>query len=116
MIISSRQELLSAVELMELATTHIIYLEAIREYLENGGGSRGSYIVLDPNGIPPSEKLGSEWCYKPFDKSLMNKICEVWLDDNMEIAVNWRHVNPIPSEEVWFEKIWEKYREDRIIE
>ncbi len=117
LVISSRQELLSAVELVELTTTHLVYLEAIREYLERGGGSRGSYIVLElePNGRCPSEKLGREWCYKPFDDTLMDRICEIWFDENMKIVTEWIKVHPIPTEEDWFEKVWQEYREDHII-
>jgi len=115
LVISSRRELLAAVELMELTTTHLVYLEAIREYLEKGGGSRGSFIVLDPNGTCPSEKLGREWCYKPFDNNLMDRICETWLNENGKTVTEWIGIHPIPTEEGWFEKVWQEYREDRII-
>lgn len=116
LVISSRQELLGAVRLIELVTTHLVYLEAIRAYLEKGGGSRGSYIVLDPNGKSPSEQLGPKWRYKPFDNALMDRTCEIWLGENMDIAVEWTDVRPIPTEESWFEKVWQKYRERRTIE
>ncbi|MCW4019720.1 MAG: FAD-binding protein [Candidatus Bathyarchaeota archaeon] len=116
LVISSRQEMLDAFRVMELTTTHLVYLEAIQAYLEKGGGSRGSYMVLDSNGLCPSEELGSEWSYKPFDETLMGRICEIRLDENGEIVTEWRKVRPIPAEEGWFEKVWEKYREGRIIE
>jgi len=115
LVISSKQELLDAVRLTELTMTHLVYLKAIREYLEKGGGSRGSYIVLDPNGKRPSEKLGRDWCYKPFDDTLMDVTCEIWLDENRGIATEWLKVCPIPTEEGWFEKVWQDYREGRII-
>ncbi len=115
LVISSRNELLEAFRLMELSLTHVVYLEAMRIYLENGGGSRGSYIVLDPNGTCPSDKLGREWRYKPFDSSLMDKSCEIWLNEDMSVAFEWVKVRPIPKEEVWFENIWQQYREDHII-
>jgi hypothetical protein len=114
LVISSRQELLSAMRLMDLVTTCLVYLEAIRAYLEKGGGSRGSYIILDPHGKQPSEKLGPEWRYKPFDKSLMDKVCEVWLDENIKINVEWINVRPIPTQEAWFEKVWQEYRKGKI--
>jgi hypothetical protein len=101
---------------MELATTHLVYLEALREYLEKGGGSRGSYIVLDTNGSCPSEKLSSEWFYKPFDDTLMDRVCEIWLNENNKTSTEWINVRQIPKEEGWFENIWEKYRKGQIIE
>ncbi len=115
LVISSRTEMLEALEVMELVLTHIVYLEAIREYLEKGGGSRGSYIVLDPNGVCPVEKLGSEWRFKPYNGSFMDRICEVWLDEKMNVKTEWIKVRPIPVVEGWFEKIWQDYREGKII-
>ncbi|MEM2915050.1 MAG: FAD-binding protein, partial [Candidatus Bathyarchaeia archaeon] len=115
LVISSKSELVEAFRIMELSLTHLIYLEAMRIYLENGGGSRGSYIVLDPNGVSPSDKLGDEWRYKPFDNSLMDKSCEIWLNEDMNVAFEWVKVRPIPKEEAWFENVWKQYREDQII-
>ncbi len=37
-----------------------MYLEAIAEYLNKGGRSRGSYLVLDPEGERPCPALGPE--------------------------------------------------------
>ncbi|MCS7119773.1 MAG: FAD-binding protein [Nitrososphaerota archaeon] len=115
LVLSSKRELLDALEVKELTLTHIVYLEAMREYLEKGGGSRGSYIILDPNGVCPLEKLEPEWRFKPYDESLMDRICEVWLDENMSVKTEWIKVRPIPTSEGWFEKVWQEYREDRII-
>jgi len=110
LVISSRKDLLPALRVMELTTTHIVYLEAILAYLERGGGSRGSYIILDPHGVSPSNILEDEWHFKPFDESLMNEVCEVWLDEKMNTHAEWRKVRTIPAEENWFEKVWEHYR------
>lgn len=113
---SSREDLLEVFRILELTITHIAVLESIRAYLERGGGSRGSYIVLDPNGVLPCEKLGHEWRYKPFNNGLMDEICEIWFDENMEVHVEWAKVRPIPAEEAWFERVWRNFREGRIIE
>ncbi len=115
LVLSSRRELLDALEVMELTLTHIVYLESFREYLEKGGGSRGSYIVLDPKGVCPLEKLEPEWRFKPYDNSLMDKICEVWLDEKISVKTEWIKVKPIPTPEGWFEKIWREYREGKVI-
>jgi succinate dehydrogenase/fumarate reductase flavoprotein subunit len=113
--ISSRHELLDAVRVMELAMTHLVYLEAIQADLKKGVGSRGSHIVLDPKGICPTEKLGRDWCYKPFDEAFMDESCEIWLNEDMSVSTEWVKIRPIPTEEGWFEKIWQQYRENQII-
>jgi len=43
--VSSAKELPAAFKNLDLCLTHALYLEAIGEYLEKGGKSRGSYLV-----------------------------------------------------------------------
>jgi len=113
--IRGKCDLARAFRINEMVNTHIAYLEAIRIYLENGGGSRGSYIVLDPTGISPSEKLGPEWRFKPANEELAKKICVLCFDSRMNIQAEWEDVRPIPREEGWFETVWREYREGRVI-
>lgn len=115
LVIRGRCDVVEAFKVRDMVNTHIAYLEAIRAYLENNGGSRGSYVVLDPDGINPSEKLGREWCFKPANEELYKKICEVRFDEKMNIQTKWEDVRPIPSEEGWFENVWRDYREGKII-
>jgi len=113
--IRERSDLAEAFRVREMVIAHIAYLEAIRSYLEIGGGSRGSYVVLDPNGVSPNEKLGAEWRFKPANEELYKKICEVWYDSEMNIHTGVEDVRPIPREEDWFENVWREYREKRIV-
>jgi hypothetical protein len=115
LVIRGRYDIAEAFKVRDMVITHIAYLEAIRAYLDNNGGSRGSYVVSDPNGISPSEKLGREWCFKPAKDELHKKICEVWFDEKMNIQTKWEEVRPIPVEEGWFENVWRDYREGKII-
>ena len=46
--VGSAAELPEAFRTLDLCLTQALYLEAISEYLEKGGRSRGSYMVLDP--------------------------------------------------------------------
>ncbi len=115
LMIRGKWDLGRAFKIKEMVTAHIAYLEAIRIYLEGNGGSRGSYIVLDPTGIIPSEKLESEWRIKPTNEELSKRICVLWFDREMNVQTEWEGVRPIPREEGWFEKIWHEYREDKII-
>jgi len=113
--IRDRNELSNAFKVKELVDSHIAYLEAIREYLQNGGGSRGSYMVLDRSGFIPCANLEDDWRFKPANDKLTKKICEVWYDQDMNIHTNWEDVRPIPHEKTWFENVWRDYREGGII-
>jgi succinate dehydrogenase/fumarate reductase flavoprotein subunit len=108
----------AAFKSLDLALTHALYLEAIREYLAKGGRSRGSYLVLDPDGEPPCPELGSEWKYalsRPEDFTNRH-ILEVGLDDREQVVKTWVPVRPIPGVERWFETVWNDFRQGRIFD
>lgn len=115
--IKSARELSSAFKALDLCLTHLIYLEAIAEYLVQNGKSRGSYLVLDPDGEKSCAELGNEWRYslnKP-DALVEQKILEVYLDESSKVRKRWVDIRPIPQEEAWFEKVWKDFREGNII-
>ncbi|NTV81891.1 MAG: FAD-binding protein, partial [Candidatus Aminicenantes bacterium] len=60
---SSARDLPRAFKALDISLTHAVYLEAIAEYLERGGKSRGSAIVPDPAGNPPHPLLGERWAF-----------------------------------------------------
>ena len=115
--VSSAEELTLAFKNLDLCLTHVLYLEAIGEYLEKGGKSRGSYLVVDPDGEKPCEALGDEWKFSlnQEDDYVNQKILEIFLDENLKIKKQWVDVRPIPQEETWFENVWNEYRQDKII-
>lgn len=102
---------------LDLGLTHALYLEAIREYLDKGGKSRGSYVVLDPGGARPCPGLGDAWRFSlnPSGSFVDQKILEVSLDENGKAVKKWVEVRPIPNVDAWFENVWRDYREDRIV-
>jgi succinate dehydrogenase/fumarate reductase flavoprotein subunit len=103
---------------LDLCLSHAFYLEAIREYLAQGGRSRGSALVLDPTGHSPCDELGDAWrfSFSPADAAANRKILELWLDEGGAMQKRWVDTRPIPDEDGWFEKIWKDYREGRIIQ
>ncbi len=102
---------------LDLGLTHALYLEAIREYLEQGGKSRGSYLVLDPAGKEPCPGMGESWRFSlnPPGAVVDQKILEISLDENGRVVKQWTEVRPIPDVDAWFENVWRDYREDRIV-
>jgi succinate dehydrogenase/fumarate reductase flavoprotein subunit len=117
MRISSAQRLSYAYKNLDLALTHAFYLEAIAAYLDKGGGSRGSYLVVDPEGESPCEGLGKEWRFKlAGDEDFVSRhILELSLDDKGKVEKRWEDIRPLPKPESWFENVWKEFRNDNII-
>lgn len=112
--VPSARALPAAFEVLDLAMTHAVFLEAIREYLERGGKSRGSYLVPDPNGRLPCPGLNGRWTFSlaaPGDFT-SGKILEVGLDGEGKPVKKWVDVRPVPTAEGWFETVWDGYLAD----
>jgi hypothetical protein len=115
--IRSYQDLPAALKNLDLCLAHALYLEAINEYLEKGGKSRGSYLVMDPGGEKPNNEMGEEWKFSLNDEAAFveKKILEISLDRNGNVQKEWVDIRPVPDEDVWFENVWNKYMRDEIV-
>ena len=115
--IPSAKNLPAAFKTLDLCLTHVLYLDAIKEYLEKGGKSRGSYLVMDANGKKPNNELGDEWKFSLNEEETFvnKKILEIYLDEKFNIQKNWIDIRPIPDEDTWFENVWNKFMKDEII-
>ena len=117
MRIASPGDLPGAFRAVDLALTHYVYLEAIGEYLDRGGKSRGSALVPDAGGKVPHPLLGRRWAFslaEPGD-AVGTNILEVRLDAAGRVRKRWVPVRPVPRPEGWFETVWDDYRKDRIV-
>jgi succinate dehydrogenase/fumarate reductase flavoprotein subunit len=115
--VRSAKDLPEAFGSLDLGLTHALYLEAIREYLERGGKSRGSYLVLDRAGAKPCPELGDEWRFALNHRPSFvdQKILEISLDKRGRVVKNWVNIRPIPREDSWFETVWEDFRDGRFV-
>jgi len=115
--VASPRELPRAFKALDLALTHAVYLEAIAEYLDRGGKSRGSYLVPDAAGSPPHPLLGERWAFALAgpDDLVGRNILEIRLDGRGRARKRWVPVRPIPPADGWFETVWDDYRNDRIV-
>jgi succinate dehydrogenase/fumarate reductase flavoprotein subunit len=115
--VASARDLPLGFKALDLALTHAVYLEAIGEYLERGGKSRGSYLVPDASGQPPHPLLGSRWAFSlsAAEDLAAGSILEVRLDGGGRVRKRWVPVRPVPRPEGWFETVWNDFREDRIV-
>ncbi|MDC7221239.1 MAG: FAD-binding protein [Spirochaetales bacterium] len=111
--ISHTEQLPYAFRNRHMALAQYFYLESIRNYLEEGGGSRGSYIVRDKEGISLNGDLEQEWSSKVDRGELKNKIQHLSLKKG-KVSVYWEESRPIPREESWFETVWGAYLEGSI--
>ncbi len=114
--VGSARRLPAAFKNLDLCLTQALYLEAIKEYLDKGGKSRGSYLVLDGGGVEPCPELGAKWRFSlnPPRAFVDRKILEISLDGQGKAVKKWVDVRPVPSAEGWFEDVWREFREDRI--
>ena len=114
--VASPDLLPAAFKNLDLCLTHAIYLEAIAEYLEKGGKSRGSFLVLDQSGEKPCPEMSDRWKFSLSQKEdfVNNKILEIYFD-GQQVNKKWVDVRPIPDEDIWFENVWNEYLKDNVI-
>lgn len=116
--LSSTRELPEAFRNRDILLTQYVYLNAIKSYIEAGGRSRGSYLVYDDGGELPIEELPDEFRFVLDDGELTEKVAEVKLcmdGDDLSCDIDWKPVRPIPTEDNWFENVWNEYLRDEIV-
>jgi len=116
LILRDESELADAFRFYDMLLTQFVYLSALGEYARKGGQSRGSYLVYDPKGDLPTDELPELFRYSLDNGELMNWACEVELlaREDWECNYDWLKVRPVPSEDNWFEKTWEEFRQGAV--
>ncbi len=117
----SAQEAVAAIQARHLALTSTVYLKAIVSLLEQGGGSRGSHLVLSEDGVEihPSvidQQTGRPLRFKKENVELRKEILQVQYDPENEDLFACRNVAPRAAGKppVAFEPAWEDFREGKI--
>lgn len=87
-VIANIHELPLAIHNIDLLIAQITYVSAMIDYIEKGGGSRGSYLIGE----------GS---------TFMDMVQEVEYK-NGEVSASWRKVRPIPERDIWFESVYNR--------
>ena len=121
--ITSRKEAVDAVAAQSMALTQLAFLRAIEDYIQRGGGSRGSYVVLDPDGTAMPECLrdpatGELPRCRAENAALRQTIQEIRFapETNGLFDVTHVPVRPIPDKDVAFEPAWTAFREGKIFQ
>jgi succinate dehydrogenase/fumarate reductase flavoprotein subunit len=116
--IGRRSEIPAAFKTLELALTHVFYLEAIGEYINKGGQSRGSYLIPTPDGDQSCPGIGDNWRFAITEQeAFVNRhVLELAIDPEQRIHKQWVPVRPIPAADDWFENVWRDYLNSKVFE
>jgi len=106
--LKNREEIVEYFQNRQLCLTQLAVLKSIDAYLSRGGGSRGSYLVLDEEGEKLSNELGDKWKFRPELKELRKFILEYQRIDGLH-RTNWVPVREIPEDNFWFENVWKSF-------
>ncbi|HZK28538.1 MAG TPA: FAD-binding protein [Thermoclostridium sp.] len=96
--------------LLDALISQLVYLCAIKDYIDNGGKSRGSALYYTPNG-ELIENLPEMFRFNLDDNTKGNMV-QIGGLDKTEATFNWRPVRPMPEEDSFFENVWRKFREN----
>ncbi len=114
---SSARELAGCFKISDACFTHLIWLEAIKSYIEKKGRSRGSYLITNNEEalIPDlsSPVLNVDLC--TYDREVEKDVQEVSFRKG-KIIITGVKIREIPLQDLWFEKVWKDYLEDNYIE
>ena len=111
-------ELSEAFRNKDMLITQLVYLSSIKEFIDNGGRSRGSYLVSDEKGIKPLAKLSDDFKFTLDKGDLLKKACVtkyIMNDNKPSCQFEWEDIKEIPSEDNWFENVWKAYRDNEIV-
>ncbi|MCL2231461.1 MAG: hypothetical protein FWB99_00115, partial [Treponema sp.] len=86
--------------------------DGILAFINSGGKSRGSYLIVDSIKDIEACLGGVEIDERHRDKVLNT----VYVPDEDRTASSFRPVRPIPDSDTWFEKVWREYREGTVFE
>lgn len=88
-----------------------VYVQAMLDYLQQGGKSRGSAMYIDPEGFA-IDKLPDVYRFRLDGNEHADVVQEIlWKDGRCTIS--WRSTRPMPAEDESFEMVWKAYRERR---
>ena len=115
------RDIITAIQAEHLALTSVAYLKAILELLTQGGGSRGSHLVLADDGIeihPDVIDKATDGAlkFKPENETLRNSILRVEYDSESKDLFRYRNVElrQPPTDDKAFEPAWRDFREGKI--
>ncbi len=102
----------------DILTSQYVYLEAMLDYLDHGGRSRGAVLYTDPEGHLPRTPDGSDIDLPGEYRHLLDAghldsvVQETWWGGHDEPRFVWRPVREMPPSDDMFETVWREFRTD----
>jgi succinate dehydrogenase/fumarate reductase flavoprotein subunit len=119
--LNEAKDIVAAIRAEHLALTSVGYLKAIAELLGQGGGSRGSHLVLAEDGteIHPAiidKAAGKALKFKPENEGLRNSILRIKYDPQVDdmFTCESTPVRTAPTGGKAFEPAWQDFRDGKI--
>lgn len=100
-----------AFRLRDMLICQQVYMEAMINYIEHGGKSRGSALYTDPTGEKTYSILPESYSFTLDNSGMDSPIQEVVFEEN-RCRFHWRTARPIPEDDDFFENVWRSYREN----
>ncbi len=120
--ITGPQELPEFYRLRDTLLSQLCYLNAMSDYVHNGGLSRGSALYTDANGEKPLDALPESCRHIVAEGAVCSdentaairagKLVQEVSLDGLKCNCKWRAVRPIPEDDDFFENVWRGYREN----
>jgi succinate dehydrogenase/fumarate reductase flavoprotein subunit len=95
----------------DMAIAQFAYLESIKNLIEKGIGSRGSYLIINSEGDNAHSQLEPDWKFLVEKEPGKEGIQEIYFDGELNPHIGWVKSRPIPTERHWFETLWKRYRD-----
>lgn len=90
-----------------LCFAQLIYLQTILAQVDSGTGSRGSALVLRPDGQPIHPQLGAEWRYQIENESFRQQVLQTTINPvSGSVRNRWVPCRQLPDSDEWFETAW----------
>lgn len=89
----------------DILLTQLVMLSAIRDYMTDGGMSRGSYLIVNDD-VPLFTQMPE------LDAHHADFVQNVLLCKDGSVQSVFEPVRPLPESEQWFETVWKRYRDE----
>lgn len=109
-------DILTAFEAEELVWSSEAVLESLQFLLQRGGGSRGSYVILDAQGdLEARSAKGRHFSFRGENKALRGEVGEI-----RRARGGWTRqavpVRPLPDDRSWYETEWRRFKSGKVFE